>query len=432
VQARQEAVIPLPVKLPDRLTRAIAASALAALLAIAMSGAGIATAGTGDHPGPALTTEPDLLDAALSCPGGVRGEKAPVLLVPGAGGDPVTVFAAGLEPVLRGKDYPYCTLTLPGAGLTDLQVQAEYVVASVRAIQARSGRPVSLIGVSSGGMLLRWAVKWWPDVRSLVGDVIGIAPSNHGFDFAAPLCAGPCPPATRQQKPDSKFFEMLNSEDETPGRLPYSVISSADDGTVSPPLPDLDGDRDDSNTQIQAVCPGREVNHAHLGFDAVALGLALDGLRHDGPARSRRIPSSICSRTYPPGVDASEVEEQIAAGAAHVAANWSRAGLTEIEPPLRSYAERGAPEPTATLRIRPRRVDAGERTKLSFIASASHRRQSWPLPGATIRIAGRQITTDSNGTASLRLRARRKGSLPVKLLAPGLPPVGDRLLVDRF
>lgn len=422
-------MIPVAVQLPTRLIEALAAGLVVVLLTAAIGG-GVATAAA-DPPGPALRTEPELLDAALSCPQGVRGSRGPVLLVPGAGGDPVTVFAAGLEPVLEAGGHPTCLLTLPGAGFADFQLQAEYVVAAVREIAARSQQRVSMIGVSSGGMLVRWAVKWWPDVRSLVDDVIGIAPSNRGFDLAAPLCGGPCPPATRQLKSDSKYFEALNSGDETPGRLPYTVISSANDGTISPPYPDVNGDRNDSQTQVQAICPGREVNHAHLGFDAVAIALVRDALRHKGPARGGRMPAGVCSRIYPAGVDASDVEEQIAIGAANAGANYGSAGLFTVEQPLRSYAQRRAPDPKAILRLRPRRVEAGKRTSLSFTASGSDRRQSWPLPGASIQIAGRELVTDSNGTASLRMRIRRENTLPVRLLAPGLASASTRLLVSR-
>lgn len=417
----------MPFDLTERLIAAIAVC----LLAAAISGAGVATAAADDPPGPVLMTEPELLGAALSCPGGLRGDKSPVLLVPGAGGDPVSVFAAGLEPVLSAKGYPTCLPSLPGAGFADFQLQAEYVVAAVREMAAQSGRSVRLVGASSGGMLLRWAIKWWPDLRSLVDDVIGIAPSNRGFDLAAPLCSGICPPATRQLKSDSKSLKALNAGDQTPGRLPYSVISSATDGNVSPPFTVLNGDRNDNQTQIQAICPGREVDHGHLSFDAVATALVRDALLHDGPARSRRIPVGVCSRAYPASVGAAEVEAQIATGVANAGANYGSAGLFTIERPLRSYAQRRAPRPKAVLRIRPRRIDAGERTRLSFAASAADRHLSWPLPGAAIKIAGRKIFTDSDGTASSRVKIRRKGALTVRLLPPGLPPVSSRLLVKR-
>jgi hypothetical protein len=291
----------------------------------------------GTPPGPPLTTSEQALAAALSCPQGVGGDRDPVLLVPGPGGEPTFIYAAGLEPVLRAQGYPVCTVRLPLAGFGDLQMQAEYVVASIREIAARSGRQVSVIGVSQGSLPPRWALKWWPDVRFLVGDVIGLAPSNHGFALGAALCGVPCPPATRQQIPGSRFLAALNQGNETPGHLPYSVITSATDVSVPPPFSDLKGESDDSNTSIQSICPGREVDHGHIQYDAVAIALVLDALGHDGPARAARVPSTECAKTYADGIDPEEVERQIAAGLRYFFANFGVAGLTEVEPALKTY-----------------------------------------------------------------------------------------------
>jgi triacylglycerol esterase/lipase EstA (alpha/beta hydrolase family) len=288
-----------------------------------------------------LTTPAPALAAALSCPQGVRGDRDPVLLVPGATGDPAVFF--GLEPVLRARGYPVCAVTLPKAAFGDLQIQAEYVVASIRSIAARSGRPVSVISVSQSGPVSRWALKWWPDLRSLVGDVIGLAPDNHGFPLGVQLCASPCPPATRQQIPGSRFLTALNSGDETPGRVAYSVIFSANDGTMPASTSKLNGERDDSNTRIQRICPGRRVDHAHITYDAVAIALVLDALRHDGPARALRVPNTACAKTYFNGIDPAQVDQQIAAAAQYFGANYGIAGLTEVEPPLKKYATRAAP-----------------------------------------------------------------------------------------
>ena len=222
--------------------------------------------------------------------------------MPGAGGDPGLAFSAGPEPVLRANRIPVCTVALPDAAMTDNQIIAEYLVSSIRSMSQRSGRTVSVVGVSQGGMLPRWALKWWPDVRSLVGDVVGLSPDNHGISPPlAAVCNVPCPPTTRQQVPGSRFLAALDGGDETPGRLSYSVISSATDVNVPPPSPTLMGERDDSNTQVQEICPGREVDHAHIGYDAVALALVLDALRHRGPARASRIPGTTCAETFGSG-----------------------------------------------------------------------------------------------------------------------------------
>ena len=379
-------------------------------------------------PGPALTSPPRSLAAALDCPQRVRRARAPVLLVPGAGGDPGFAFSAGLEPILRDRGYPVCMVTLPEAGMGDIQIQAEHLVSSIRSMAARSRRPVTVVGVSQGGMLPRWALKWWPDLRSLVGDIVGLAPDNHGLSpTLAPLCNSPCPPATREQVPTSRFLAALNRGDETPGRLSYSVISSRTDANVPPPSPRLSGERDDSNTQVQEICPGREVDHGHIQFDAVAVALVLDALGHGGPARASRISAATCARKYARGIDPDEVERQVEAGNDHFAANYGRAGLTTSEPPLNAYATRRAPQPRATLRTYIRRLRAGRGAVLSFVATGKAEGDRWALPRARITVAGRSAVTNQDGRATLRLRTGHGGPLRVRLIAPGLAPASFRL-----
>src|SRR5262245_45301783 len=114
--------------LRPRLSRALTAGAVASLLALGATDAGASTRSGIKSPGPPLNTSPTELAAALSCPQGVKGKRNPVLLVPGAGGEPGYVFSAGLEPVLHADRYPACTVTMPEAGMGDLQIEAEYLV----------------------------------------------------------------------------------------------------------------------------------------------------------------------------------------------------------------------------------------------------------------------------------------------------------------
>jgi pimeloyl-ACP methyl ester carboxylesterase len=408
-----------PILPASRLTR----GSLVAVIGLAvLSGTAVAA------PGPTLTTPASTLAAGLSCPKGVKGKRNPVLLVPGAGGNPDLVFSAGLEPVLRANRYPVCSVWLPDAAFGDIQIEAEYVVASMRRMAARSGRPVSVLGISQGGAVMRWALKWWPDLRSLVGDVIGVAPDNHGgSSVLATLCKSPCPPSTRQQIPGSRFFEALNGGDETPGRLSYSVILSATDQNIPSPSPVLIGERDDSNTQVQEICPGRDVDHGHMGYDAVSVALVLDALGHRGPARASRIPATTCAKTYADSIDLAEVERQVAAGVANFNTNYSRAGLFTTEPALSEYANRPAPQPRATLRIHTHRLRSRQGAALSLLAAGRSGHARWALPGARIKIAGHKIITNTSGRAWLRLPGSPSGSLRVRLVAPGLAPVTARV-----
>jgi hypothetical protein len=414
-----------------RLGPALVSAAAAAVLLVGAADAGASVGPRERPPGPALTTSAEALDAALSCPQGVRGDRDPVLLVPGAGGDPTSALA-GLEPVLRAKDYPICSVTLPDAAFGDVQIQAEYVVAAIRKVAASSGRPVSVTAVSQGGAVARWALKWWPDLRSLVGEYIGLAPANHGVgSLIQTICGGPCAPASRQLLPGSQFFAALNGGDETPGRLAYSVIFSETDGNIPSQYSPLRGESDVSNTRIQEICPGRAVDHGQMVYDAVAVALVLDALSHDGPARSSRIPRTTCDGTYAGDIDPQEVERQLAAGLASTLSNYGRAGLTESEPALMPYATQAAPRPEAILRIRPRQLRVDRRTTVAILATGTSGGQRWPLARARVRIAGRTATTNAHGKASLRLHVRRPGKLRVRLVAPGLAPVAVRLVVER-
>ena len=318
----------------------VATFVAAASLLVGVASAGGSVTPRNGPPGPALSTPPAKLAAALSCPRRVRRVRDPVLLVPGAGGDPISAFA-GLAPMFRAKGYPVCGVSLPDAGFGDAQVQAEYVVASIRKVTARARRPVSVIAVSSGGPVLRWALKWWPDLRSIVAeDVIGIAPANHGIGGTLVTFCGiaPCAPASRQLLPGSRFLAALNRGDETPGRLAYSVISSATDVNVPARYSPLEGERDDSNTRVQRICPGRSVAHGEMVYDSIAVALVLDALSHDGPARASRISKAKCRGTYAGGIDPALVEQQMAEGMAFAVANYARAGLTNDEPALKAYA----------------------------------------------------------------------------------------------
>ena len=390
-----------------------------ALLLVVALGAPGASAEARD-PGPRLTVPARALKAALKCPQAV-GSREPVLLVHGTTSNPTVAWSVGLQPLLSERGHVVCTVTLPEVATGRIDVAGEYVVSSIRRMAARFDRPVNVIGHSQGGMLPRWAIKWWPDVRSLVGDVIGLASSNHGTPVAAALCTRACSAAGWQQSPRSRFLAALNAADETPGRLSYSVVSSQTDTTVPPPSPELRGEADDSNTAIQAICPGREVSHTQVLYDAVSVALVVDALTHVGPARASRLSAGVCERKLADGIDPAAVEEQEAAAGALTGTSLAAAERLGAEPQVPRYATQPAPAPRAQLRIRVRRGD-----RIEFRALGIAGRDRWPLPRALITAGGRRAITDSQGRATLRL-ARGRTSVRVRLVAAGLMPLSRRL-----
>src|SRR3954454_8080469 len=116
----------------------------------------------------------------------------------------------------------------------DTQVAGEYVVYALRTMARESGRKVDVLGFSQGGMLPRWALRFWPDTRALTGDVVGLDPSNHGTLDSAVLCQASCPPAYWQQETESNFGAALNSSAETFAGIDYTVVYSRTDEVVTP------------------------------------------------------------------------------------------------------------------------------------------------------------------------------------------------------
>lgn len=194
---------------------------LAAALALPLAGAASAGAATTtpdpvfapvDTPGPALTVTPAQLAAVLQCSKGVdHAAKAPVLLVQGTGATAKDNWSWTYEPALDKLGIPWCAVDLPDHATSDVQVAGEYVVAAIRDVHARAGRKVDIIGHSQGGMVPRWALRFWPDTRAMVDDVIGFAPSNHGTTQAAAGCKDGCAAADWQQSDTSNFMKALNS-----------------------------------------------------------------------------------------------------------------------------------------------------------------------------------------------------------------------------
>ncbi len=71
------------------------------------------------------------------------------------------------------------------------------------------------------------------------------------------------------------------------------------------------------------------------------------------------------------------------------------------------------------LKVRPRRVRSGRRVGLHVQASFSSGGQRHPLAGALVRLAGRQVTTDSGGKATIFVPLRRAGTYRLHLIAAG-------------
>jgi len=284
----------------------------AALVSGVSSAEAAATYAPLDRPGPALTPTQAELEASLTCSDGVDdAAKDVVLLSPGTGTTAVESFGWNWEPALDQLDIPWCAMDLPDQALGPIDVAAQYIVHAIRTVSERSGRKVDILGWSQGGMSMRWSLRFWPDTRGLVDDVMGFAGSNHGSDRGSTSqCAQiGCRAAVFQQAADSEFVKALNSTTETFAGISYTNIYSRFDEVVVPNSgPDnctsclYTGDGDIANVQTQELCPLDVSDHVLIGISPATYALVVDALMHDGPAVLSRVPPSSCNSLLMPGV----------------------------------------------------------------------------------------------------------------------------------
>jgi hypothetical protein len=351
------------VTLPDvRLLPSLVRACLVALLASALIAPAAGTAAdVGGYaplsrPGPALRVSRATLAAALSCHNDLRTAPGePVLLNPATGVTPAQNYSWNYERAFRAQHRAWCTVTMPFHTLGDIQTAGEYLVYAIRTMHARAGRRIAVMGHSQGGMSMRWALRFWPDTRKMVDDVIGVAGSNHGTSSAAlSLPAGSkLPPASLQQQAGSRFIKALNSGVETFTGISYTEIYTHTDEVVQPNNTAANsssslhgGGGMTTNVATQNICHGDIYEHLTVGtIDPTTYALVMDALTHAGPAQPARIGRTSCSKLYQPGVDPANVQNylQILAGAPGLLAvsvpfvNLVGAPEVTKEPALRCY-----------------------------------------------------------------------------------------------
>src|SRR5581483_9576056 len=246
-------------------------------------------------------------------------------------------------------------VTMPYDTEGDIQVAGEYLVYAIRTMYAQTHRRSAVMGHSQGGMSMRWALRFWPDTRALVDDVIGLAGSNHGTSTLGACIAGKtlCPPASWQQGAKANFIAALNSGAETFAGISYTEIFTHTDEVVRPNNTDANsssalhtGAGAITNVSTQDICRLDVYEHLTVGtVDPAAYALVIDALDHAGPADPARISRSICLSPYQPGVDplSAPMYLHVLQGVPGLLAvdvpDVNVAGVPEVagEPPLRCY-----------------------------------------------------------------------------------------------
>jgi hypothetical protein len=232
----------------------------------------------------------------------------------------------------------------------DIQVAGQYLVYALRTMHARAHRQVDVLGYSQGGMLPRWALRFWPDTRPIVHDLVAIDPSNHGTVTANAVCQGTCPPADWQQAAGSHFILALNSFAETFAGIDYTVIFSHDDEIV---VPNTDTNGSSSlhtgggrivNIAVQQICPADSSEHLAMGsYDPVAYALVVDALSHEGLADPARVPGTVCAQPFQPGVDPATFPADYAGYLGAIGQAEQEAPQVSAEPPLACYVFASCP-----------------------------------------------------------------------------------------
>jgi hypothetical protein len=306
-----------------------------------------------NKPGPALTVPPTQLAQSLSCTAGVRhADREPVLLLPATTVDSTQNYGFDYEPLFKTLGIPYCTSNSPvdPYNMGDMQVRAQYVTYDIRQMYQLAGRKIAVLGHSQGGMIMRWSLRFWPDTRAMVDDVVGMAGTNHGSIVVPVLCLLPCAPSLWQQRAGSAFMNALNSGQETFPGISYTEIYSHTDEFVQPNLnasgtSSLHGGGGTiTNVAVQDICPLDVSEHLLIGtMDPVASALVIDALTHPGPADPARINRDVCGQLFMPGVNPVTGPFSFAATTLQVAEQLVLAPRTAAEPALACYVTATCP-----------------------------------------------------------------------------------------
>ncbi len=290
------------------------------------------------YPGTARYSVPvSKLDRALRCfarngsPTSVktftgRGRSEPVLLVHGLGVTPEQNWGWNYAPALIRAGFEVCWITVPHGASGDIQISAEYAARAIQVMSRVTHEKVDVLGHSEGGLISRWALKWFPSSVE-VDDYIALDSPQHGTLVADAVTAiGSSIESAWQMRTVSKFVAALNDADETPGRISYSSVYTATSELVQPiGTQALEGA---SNVMTQDVCPPRPVTHITIENDGMVWLLVTRALTHAGEVDPGKLPADACQATTVPGATYPP---------AHFA-DYGDGGFASEEPPLKPYA----------------------------------------------------------------------------------------------
>jgi pimeloyl-ACP methyl ester carboxylesterase len=220
-----------------------------------------------------------------------RGDGHPVLLLPGFMGSEASLIA--LELFLRNRGYAVETWGL-GRNVGFHARHATALEQKIRYLHHKTGRKVSLVGWSLGGVFAMYGAHQAPEcVRCVVtlGSPISVDPEGSASPPLVKamyrLIAHPMGPAAHAMQPRAKKLRERKTLN-----VPLSCLYSLGDGVVPPQEATVEGDPAwHENIRV----PG---SHVGLGFNAVVLWIVADRLAQPEGQWQRFEPSGPLGWVY--------------------------------------------------------------------------------------------------------------------------------------
>lgn len=215
----------------------------------------------------------------------------PVVIVHGTFGDRKSLLD-DLSSAMVDDGFCVFSLDYGNRATGDIAASAEQLKAFVTKVLGATGAAkVSMVGHSQGGMMPRYYIKFLGGA-AYVDDLVGLSPSNHGTTvvgdpsnpLTGPLLGATCP-ACAQQAAGSAFLTRLNADDETPGDVSYTQITTKYDEVVVPYTSAyLAAGPQTTNVTIQDSCPTDTAEHVFIPMSRTAIAWVLNALERPGPA----------------------------------------------------------------------------------------------------------------------------------------------------
>ena len=220
-----------------------------------------------------------------------RGDGHPVLLLPGFMADEYTLIA--LKLFLRQRGYDVQTWGF-GRNVGFQRRHAAALEQKIRYMHHRSGRKVSLVGWSLGGLYARQLAKMMPErVRGVItlGSPVSIdmegSQSPPLVRALYQLIAHPMGPSAHAMLPRTK---RLRERRKPP--VPTTCLYSLSDGVVPPQEATIEGDR---RMHENVRVPG---SHVGLGFNAIVMYIVADRLAQPEGQWQPFRPQGVSGKVY--------------------------------------------------------------------------------------------------------------------------------------